>query len=101
MSVLTKTVTTETEEPLSSVEELRELLLNISSHMNEASSLLGDVEGYVESVVDEVKDVEGESKAYEVEQLLYSIVDADSINIDDEIGEVDNIVDRLNDEIGG
>jgi len=99
MSVLTKTVTTETEEPLHSVAELLELLTNISNSMNDASSLLGDIDGYVEDVVDEVKDIDGENKAYEVEQLLYRLVDADSINIDNEIGEVDGVIEKLRKEM--
>tara|TARA_R100001509_G_scaffold163317_2_gene137426 strand:- start:2685 stop:3005 length:321 start_codon:yes stop_codon:yes gene_type:complete len=101
MSVLTKTVKTETKEPLPSVAELLELLENISSHMNEASSLLGDVEGYVEDVVEEVKGIDGENKSYEVEQLLYEnvILQADSISIDNEIGEVNDIVNSLHNDM--
>jgi len=97
MSVLTKTVKTEKKEPLQSVKDLLELLNNISTSMNDASSLLGDIDDHCEYVVDEITKLEGEFTANLVGELLYAKVrlHTDAICIDNEIGEVDDIMDRL------
>ena len=97
MSVLTKTVKTEKKEPLQSVKDLLELLTNISYKLNDASSYLCEIDDHCEYVVDEVTELEGKEKADEVSELLYANVrlHTDAICIDNEIGEVDNIMDRL------
>lgn len=102
MSVLTKTVTTETKEPLQSVKDLLELLTNISYKLNDASSYLCEIDNHCEYVVDEVKKLEGECEADEVEQLLYANVrlHTDAIHIDNEIGQVDEVMNRLYKEVG-